>query len=114
MFDGICWGVTMSYLHHAARAYLEAAGYAVKRETPGFLDMVCAEPRKGNRAHLLVWSDDAVLTASAELTPAQRAARDEREQALLSAFSTELASAREATGYYLTNRRLGFSQSFVT
>jgi len=104
----------LTYLHNAARAYLEAAGYAVKRETPGFLDMVRAEQGKGHRAQVLVWSDDALLAASADLTPAQRSARDEREQALLGAFSAELASAREATGYYLTKRRLGFSQSFIT
>ena len=68
-------------LHSLARSYLQAGGYEVRRESGGFLDLVHPEATRGRPARLLVWSQDAALAASRELTPAERGERDQREAA---------------------------------
>jgi hypothetical protein len=100
-------------LHSLARGYLLAGGYRVRRESTHFLDLARAEAR-GRPARLMVWSQEAALAASGELTPAERSAREKREAALLAAFDGELAAAPEAVGVYLVPRRLGLSADFVS
>jgi hypothetical protein len=101
-------------LHTLARSYLQAGGYQIRREADGFLDLAHPEPRRGQPARLLVWSDDSTLTASRELTVSERTERARREQALLAAFKAEMAAAPGAVGFYLVPRRLGQSAEFGT
>jgi hypothetical protein len=101
-------------LHSLARSYLQTGGYQVRRESTGFLDLVHPEATKGRPAHMMVWSDDAALTASRELTPGQRGEREKRERGLLAAFQEEMGAAPGAVGYYLVPSRVGLSADFVS
>ncbi len=100
-------------LHSLARSYLQAGGYQVRRENPGFLDLAHPEATKGRPTRMLVWSDDAALAASRELSPAQRGEREKRERALLAAFREEMGAAPGAIGNYLVPSRVGLSADFI-
>src|SRR5262249_40033189 len=100
-------------LHCLARSYLRGGGYQVRREGAGFLDLEHAETSGGRAPRILVWSDDSALPPSGELTAAERAARETREQALLVAFQNEMAAAPGAVGYYLVPSLLGLSAAFA-
>lgn len=101
-------------LHDDAREFLEAGGYAVTRAASGFLDLAKPEPGRNEAARILLWSDDSELVASRDLTPAERAGREQRETALLAAFQAETTAAPEATAFFLSSRRLGLSQGFIS
>jgi hypothetical protein len=107
------WGYQVN-LHSLARSYLEAGGYRVRREAAGFLDLVHAESPTGRPGRVLVWSDDTALASSRELAPAERAAREKREAALMAAFRNEMGAAPGAVGYYLVPSRQGLSTAFST
>jgi hypothetical protein len=101
------------HLQSLARSYLQAGGYQVRRESPGFLDLAHPEASKGRPARILLWSDDAAQTASRDLTATQRSEREKRERALMALFSEEMGAAPGAVGYYLVPSRLGFSAEFI-
>jgi hypothetical protein len=102
----------MVNLHALARGYLEAGGYQVRREAAGFLDLVHPEGTRGRPARVLIWSDDTALAPSRELTPAERAARDKREETLLASLRKEMAAAPGAVGYFLLPSTTGLSTAF--
>jgi hypothetical protein len=105
-------GATVN-LHSLARGYLEAGGYQVRREAAGFLDLVHPEATRGRPARVLVWTDEAALAPARELTAAERAARDGREEALMAGFRREMGAAAGAVGTYLVAGTKGLSAAFT-
>jgi hypothetical protein len=100
----------MSRLTPFARAYLEAAGYEVRRSEDDFLDMERTGTAPGR---LLVWTGDGARAVSG-LGGLFRSGREAAEKLLLDAFAREMRAASHASGFYLVESRQGLSQPFVS
>lgn len=102
-----------AHLQVQAREFLLAGGYAVARETPGFID--ASRSLDGRPAErILLWIDERRLPPTDSLGAAERQAREADEQQRLAVVQREVAAAAGARGQYLVAGRQGYSQRFTS